>query len=453
MVASGVNTLSGCEPGEKQLEEGKKQPSSDSAFEQDLKWLKLNQTEIGKKLAEIRQEIAQLRLNLSTVISKPNQFESHLLGNNKNPVFDVRQFLKDYDFNKQNKCKEIAHSGYIASVKFSNDNRFIFIGDVKGGISKWNTEGPDPVKLFGKNSEQDKSLGFVVFGSDDKSALIGVSDWKGLGVADKACYLNLDNPKVEVALKGYTHNYTAPLHSPQAMAISFDCSYALTRSDIYTASYWSLKTGELLKILKGHKDTVTSVAFTLDGKYALAGSNDGTVCLWDLTQDGKEIKPSKTFDSAAIGFMPALHAQIKAGKLKSDDEIYAAIKLTKSVTCLAVSCDSKYVLSGSEDGTACLWDINTGDKIRLLCNNAPVDSVALLPDGKHALTGSAGKICLWNLSGTLPKCDYPSLTLNNGGIISWLEVSSDGKLLAAACSNREVVHLYDLQSIIEIAYI
>ncbi len=459
MIVSGVNTMFGCEqPGEK-TESKKRTASSPLLLEQAEKRAKTNeQAELDEKLAQVNQQIAQLSSILNKVMFDNNQLRESI-SKGTNPLIDVRQISKNHNFNQQKKYKTITHNHFITSVKFSKDNRLILIGDVRGGISIWNIEGPNPVKML--KQQPNELWGFTVFGSDDNSALIGLPN--------KACYLNFDSHK-EVVLKGYKHERYSPFQSAQAMAISSDRSHALTRSNDFTANYWSLKTGELLKILRGHTDTVIAVAFaTADGKLGLTASLDGTICLWDLAQKEKEIKPSKIFNSAAIGLMPAIQALIKERKLKSDHEKYFAIKSMTGVNCLAISSDSKYVLTGSEDGTACFWDLNTGDIIKLLCNDFPVQSVSLLPDGKHALTGGYGKISLWDLSSTLPKSD-PILTFNNrgissfevssdgqlleanGGMVSWLEVSSDGKLLAAACEKPDEVRLYDLEQMIKIAH-
>jgi WD40 repeat protein len=43
-----------------------------------------------------------------------------------------------------------------------------------------------------------------------------------------------------------------------------------------------LQTGRELKTLQGHTEWVTAVALSPDGRYALSGSDDHTLKLWDL---------------------------------------------------------------------------------------------------------------------------------------------------------------------------
>jgi len=72
------------------------------------------------------------------------------------------------------------------------------------------------------------------------------------------------------------------------------------------------------------------------------------------------------------------------------------------VESVAFSPDGKYVLSGSIDGTAALWDISSGSLIRKF--SAPKDApdeglkVAFSSDGSYGITGGGNGLTIWDLS-------------------------------------------------------
>jgi len=117
----------------------------------------------------------------------------------------------------------------------------------------------------------------------------------------------------------------------------------------------------------GHTEAVNSVCFSPDGKYALSGSSDNTIKLWEVNT-GRELR---SFD-----------------------------RHTAEVNSVAFSSDGKYALSGSTDKTIKLWEVSTGKEIHCFRgHNDAVRSVAFSPDGKYILSGSDDNAMkLWEIN-------------------------------------------------------
>ncbi|MFW9925596.1 MAG: WD40 repeat domain-containing protein, partial [Candidatus Thorarchaeota archaeon] len=70
-------------------------------------------------------------------------------------------------------------------------------------------------------------------------------------------------------------------------------------------------------------------------------------------------------------------------------------------TALAMTADSRYVLSGGQDGVVHLWDLETGTQLKTMTGHK--DSILLIhvtSDGQHIITGSGdGTVRVWILRG------------------------------------------------------
>jgi WD40 repeat protein len=160
-----------------------------------------------------------------------------------------------------------------------------------------------------------------------------------------------------------------------SVAFSPDGKRIASASQDGTARVWEARSGREVCRFCSHRDWVTGVAFTPDGRYLLSsGDNwDRTVRLWDL-QSGQEVRQFRGHRSGVQG--------------------------------ISVSPDGSRLLSAGADRTVRLWDIKSGRELHCFRgHSAQVTSVAFSPDGRRAISGSVdGTVRLWGLpKETLPQ--------------------------------------------------
>merc|ERR1711903_226597 len=184
--------------------------------------------------------------------------------------------------------------------------------------------------------------------------------------------------------------------------------WQLTRED---GSY-----GYPKKALRGHGHFVEDVVISSDGQFALSGSWDGTLRLWDL------------------------NTGLTTRRFVGHD---------KDVLSVAFSADNRQIVSGSRDKTIKLWNTLGECKYTIVSNDTQGDGhsewvscVSFSPNASHPLIVSGGwdkLVKVWNLS----NCKLRTNLVGHAGYINAVTVSPDGSLCASGGKDG-VAMLWDL---------
>ncbi len=201
----------------------------------------------------------------------------------------------------------------------------------------------------------------------------------------RACHQEL------LTLRGHSESVTSVAFSP-------DGNRMVTGSQDGTANVWDAESGLEIASLKGHTSYVYSVSFSPDGRRVATGSYDRTAKVWEM-ESGKEILTLKGHLSgvSSVAFCPDGNRVLtgsndntaKLWDARDGDEILTLTGHLNGVNSVAVSPEGKRAATASDDNTAKVWDIESGDLILTLsAHSGFVRSVAFSPDGKRIATGS-----------------------------------------------------------------
>lgn len=168
---------------------------------------------------------------------------------------------------------------------------------------------------------------------------------------------------------------------------------------------YDAENGDLLHVLKGHKENVCCVAYAANGKRFASGGADKHVIIW--TNKGEGILKYTHSDSIqALAYNPVSQQLASAtatdlGLWSPEHKAVSKSKVSSKVLCLEWTSDGAYLAMGCYDGSVSVRDKAGAEKTRIEVSGAPVWTLAWHPQERHVLAAACfdGALKFFTLSG------------------------------------------------------
>jgi WD40 repeat protein/tRNA A-37 threonylcarbamoyl transferase component Bud32 len=285
------------------------------------------------------------------------------------------------------------------------------------------------------------------------------------------------------------------------VAISPDSRWVATADDGNNVELWDLASNDFVASrieLGRHDQRLTALAISRDSRWLLSASGDGSVLVWDLQGPHSPPQDLSVGDAqvtrsafgrnwlviatAATGAIfwdvasghPSRGASINPGQIthmaiSPDGSLLAtsgpdnSVQLwrpptgacdailsghTDSITTLDFSADGRWLVSGSLDKTARLWDLSSHDTDAtatiLRGHEGSLESVNISPDGRYIVTRDDTGARLWYLN-EYDHVASPRTLRPNNGTLNRVALSSDGRWLGTGGADGSV-EIWDLMA-------
>ena len=341
-----------------------------------------------------------------------------------------------------------------ARIAFSPDGRMIATGQgnaiqtrsglrPSGSARLWDVEAGRLHRVLGKRSSDVRA---VAVSPDGNMIATGygrtVPAATGLLSSGGVRIWDTDTGGRELELGGLWDSVTSIAFSADGRMVAA----GLTNS---TARVWDLAGGREPTVLGDHADGVTAVAFSPDGRVLATASGgwDNTARLWEISS-GRELAVieghSEGIDSIAFspdGRLLATASRDGTARLwdaATGRELTVLEEHTTSVIGVAFSRDGRLLATASWDTTARLWDVATGRQLQVLEGHlAHVNGAAFSPDGRTVATAS-DTLRLWDVA------TGRQLVVMEGqsGTIEGIAFGADGRTVVTT-SRDNTAHIWD----------
>ncbi len=284
------------------------------------------------------------------------------------------------------------HYGYVNSVAFSRDGKWIVSGSYDGTIRIWDAKSEKQIR------KMDQAKGFyntVAISPNSKRIVSGSSE-------RKVEIWDAESGKLLKSLPG---------HRGEVFSVALDAnaSRIVSGSGDGTIKIWDAESGEEIRTLKGHRDDVKSVAFSPDGKRVVSGSDDETAKVWDV-ESGKVLKnfTGHTFTVESVAFIHGGKRVFSTGEYikiwdAGSGEVVKDFKRTGVgfIFSAAMSPNGERIVLGGGLGKVVIMNAESGKVLKKIeGHELAVMSVAISADGKWIVSGSGDETFrVWTIDG------------------------------------------------------
>ena len=238
---------------------------------------------------------------------------------------------------------------------------------------------------------------------------------------DRNLYLwnpfRIDSNDQSFLLKSYTGAHS---HGVTGVAIAKSNDAFVSCGGDRDAFVWDVQSGKVTRRLKKHTQRVNSVDVSDDKSIALTGSDDGTVKVWDLRSKSREpiqeltqfkdsvtsvsLRESQSTTTIMAGCVDGkLYSfDIRNGGLITDDFLDPICSATPSRDGLCTLCSC----TNSQGGAVFLSEMSSGTVLQRYEGHVNVSyrvPASITHDDGYVVSGSEdGRVCVWDLASGAP---------------------------------------------------